>query len=369
MKLLFCIVAILSSVWGTCMAKDDGFTTRFEITGMPDSTRFVVRVHDGENFRDWRFDTVYLVNGKAEFHGLSKAKDPVRTFVFTNYGTISTFVQNGHTELISGDVADMEKETFRFEGAPWSKDIMDYNREIGSLIFELLQKSANYKSMNDDERRQYNEQCEKFDSLEQQFFLDHPNSWHTLFMVESYYMMQLPKDELGKLYDQLLPDRRNSIYGQTIKQYLDVRSIKKGDSLDDFNIIAKDQNDNQVNLKELKEPYILVDFSQLYCGPCKAAAKEIHEIKDKYAGKVAFINFSCDDSEDDWKKSVKRDNITWPSLYEGGSRGMTCLKYNVGSYPIFFLFGPDRTLIDIAKGYYNGMLDSYLTDFVTADPH
>ena len=368
MKVLFCIVAALTA-WCTCLADDNGFTTRFEFTGMPDSTRFVVRIHDGDNFRDWRFDTVYMVNGKAELHGISKAKDPVRAFVFTDYGTITLFVQNGHTELISGDKDDIEKETFHLEGAPWSEDLMDYNREIVTFTLDLLEKGRRFQSMTDSERSEYRELCAKADSIEKQFYLNHPNSWETLFLMESYYMMQLPKEELGKLYDQLLPEQRNSCYGTAIKQYLDVKSIKEGDSLDDFNIIATDQNGNLVNLKELKEPYILLDFSQLYCGPCKAATKEIHEIKEKYADKVAFINLSCDDSEEDWKKSVERDNITWPSLYAGGSKGDICLKYNVGSYPIFFLFGPDRTLLNTAVGYGKGMLDNYLSNFVNNNEH
>ena len=363
MKRLLCIISFLT-LCEVCMAQDKGFTTRFEISGLPDSTRFKVRIHDGENFRDWRFDTIYMVNGKAELHDVSKAKDPVRAYAYSDFGIISIFVQNGHTELITGDKADIEKETLRYEGAPWSEDIMSYNRELGTLRSELQEKGRNFGSMTDDEQKEYSELVQRYESIEKEFYLNHPNSWHTLAMMDSYYMMELPKDELSKLYDQLLPEQRNSCYGQAIKRYLDVKSIEKGDNLKDFNIIAKDQNGNQFNLMQVKEPYILLDFSQLSCGACKAAAKEIHEIKEKYADKVAFINFSCDDNVEDWQKMVKRDEIIWPSLFDGGSTGPVCLMYSVKSYPTFFLFGPDRTLIDITKGYGKGMLDMYLSGFV-----
>ena len=362
MRRFFSIMTIFA-LCDICIAQDKGFTTRFEISGIPDSTRFKVRIHDGENFRDWRFDTIYMVNGKAELHDVSKAKDPVRVYVYSDFGIISTFVQNEHTELISGKKADIEKETLRYEGAPWSEDIMSYNREIGTLKSELQEKGRDFGSMTEVERKEYSELGKRYESLEKEFYLNHPNSWHTLAEMESYYMMELPKDELSMLYDQLLPDQRNSCYGQAIKRYLDVKSIEKGDNLKDFNIIAKDQNGDRFNLMEVKEPYILLDFSQLYCGPCKTAVKEMHEIKEKYADKVAFINFSSDDSEEEWQKMVKRDKITWPSLYDGGSKGTVCLRYNVNSYPSFFLFGPDRTLIDITKGYSKGMLDKYLSHF------
>ena len=363
MRRFLCIMTILT-LCDVCMAQDKGFTTRFEISGLPDSTRFEVRIHDGANFSDCRFDTLYLVNGKAVLNDVSKAKDPVRAYVFSDYGNISFFVQNGHSEIVSGDKTDIEKETLRFEGAPWSQALMHNNREIGTLTHELQEKSNNFGSMSDEEKREYRELYEKVTSFEKEFYLNHPNSWHTLAEMESYYMMELPKDDLKKLYDQLLPEQRNSVYGQTIKRYLDVKNIEKGDSLKDFNIIAKDQNGDQFNLMDVKAPYILLDFSQLYCGPCKAAAKEIHEIMEKYTDKVAFINFSSDDSEEEWKEMVKRDKITWPSLYDGGSRGTVCLRYNVNSYPSFFLFGPDRTLIDITMGYSKGMLDKYLSHFV-----
>ena len=36
------------------------------------------------------------------------------------------------------------------------------------------------------------------------------------------------------------------------------------------------------------------------------------------------------------------------------------IGYKVNSYPTFFLFGPDRTLIERSVGYGPGMLDKWL---------
>ena len=149
MKRLLCVISILT-LCDVCMAQDKGFSTLFEITGIPDSTRFIVRIHDGDNFRDWRYDTIYMVNGKAELQDISKAKDPVRVYVYSDFGIISTFVQNEHTELISGKKADIEKETLRYEGATWSEDIMSYNRELGTLKSELQEKGRDFGSITDE---------------------------------------------------------------------------------------------------------------------------------------------------------------------------------------------------------------------------
>lgn len=320
-----------------------------------------VRIHDGATYDDFRFDSIFIVNDRAELHGTSQVEIPARMYVFTDKGTITTYLSNGHEEVISGAADDIDKEALNYEGAPWSNDMMSFNREIGYKINEISRLARKFRSMTDEEKREYSSMARKLDSLQCDFFMRNPNSWHVLTQME-YKMMDMPKEDVRKFYDALEPDRRESRYGKAINGYLNVESIAIGDRLSDFNIIAKDQNGNEVNLANLTEPYILIDFSQVYCGPCIAAAKEIHEIKEKYAGKVAFINYSCDNTEANWRQMVKRDAPTWPSLFDGsGATGEICLKYGVNCYPTFFLFGPDRTLLDRTEGYAPDMLDTYLS--------
>lgn len=365
-KLFFTLSCIILAVTLTGMDvnNSEGFTTRIEISGFQDSTALIARIHDGDYYSDWRFDTIYVINGIAELHDVSKAKDPVRMYVFTDSGSITTYVQNGRKELISGKATDIEREALHYSGAPWSEDMMIYNNEVGRLRNWMNKKSRRFRSMSDDEKQEVVKMSSKIDSLERGYFRNYPNSWHGLSLLETR-MMDIPKSDVQKIYDSLATEQRESKYGETLKKYLSIETIELGSELAAFNIIAKDQDGNEINMMKVKEPYILLDFSQRYCGPCKAASKEIHEIKDKYAGKVAFINYSCDDSEQDWKKMVERDNITWPSIYNGeGSGGTTCLKFGVNSYPTFFLFGPERTLIDRREGYGPGMLNAYLNSFI-----
>ena len=93
------------------------------------------------------------------------------------------------------------------------------------------------------------------------------------------------------------------------------------------------------------------------------ATKEIAQLKEKYAGEVGFVNYSCDETENLWRKAVERDSITWPSVFDGkGPEGDICFKYNVDSYPTFFIFGPDRTLVKTWKGFGPGVIEAVLKE-------
>lgn len=347
------------------MASEEGFVTRLNITGLPDSTKVIARIHDGLSYDDFRFDTVYLTDSKAVIRDVSLAEDPSRMYLFIEKGTICTYVQNGVEELISGSADDIDKETLSYKGAPWSKDMMDFNREVDSFVNEVNKLSRKFMSMTQEERKDYQAMSEKATYLRIEYFKSHPNSWHSLMELETE-MMNMDKNDVQKILDALEPEQRNSKYGKLMERYLSICSIAEGDSLNDFNIIATDQNGHELSLKDLKEPYILLDFSQLNCRPCMAAVKEIHQLKEKYDGKVAFINYACDNSEEDWRKTIERDNIIWPSLYDGtGTSGHVSLLYRVNSYPTFFLFGPDRKLVNRTEGYGPGMLDKYLSHFLT----
>lgn len=363
MKQLLAIIGS-AAVAGVAMATVDGFTTTLDIDGFADSTRVVARIHDDGRDGGFRFDTLYLINGHAELLDSSRVAEPTLMYLFTPGGTITAMVQNGHDEHISGNIADIKNVALTFEGAPWSGDIMDYNSRIGSRRDALNNQARNFGKMSAEQRDTLFVQMKEVDSLELRYYAGHPNSWIVLYMMQ-YRMMDMPRADVEAVLEALLPEQRASRYGATIGRYLSFRTINVGDSLADFNIIATDQNGNHTDLSKITEPYILLDFSQTYCGPCISAAKEIHEIKEKYAGKVAFVNYSCDNGEADWRVALERDNPDWPSLFDGtGPFGDVCMSYAINSYPTFFVFGPDRRLLDRREGYGPGMLDMYISGFI-----
>lgn len=362
MKKMMALCLMTFCVAVSVVAKE-GFTTTFDISGMPDSVAIKVRLHDSERgFWDWRFDTIQVVNGRGVLADVSGVTYPVQAYADTPYGSIEFYVSNNENERISGSVEDIANLNLRFEGASWSDDLMEYNRRIEAPLRKLHKRMSKGTELSEDLQDSLRSESKAIEEAEREYCLEYPNSWMTLIRTTSV-LSRYPRDVLAKVNEQLTPDRRESKYGEILTAYLSTTQISEGDSLIDFDIEAPDQNGQPFKLSEMKEPYIVVDFSQCYCGPCIQAVKEIRELREKYAGKIGFVNYSCDELEKDWRKAVKRDNVEWPSLFDGtGPTGPVCLKYNVSSYPTFFIFGPDRKLITIWKGYGPEAIEFMLPD-------
>lgn len=66
-----------------------------------------------------------------------------------------------------------------------------------------------------------------------------------------------------------------------------------------------------------KNNLVLVDFYADWCGPCRAIKPMIHELADKYVGKVAFVGVNIDKARDvAGKQGVS--SIPDVRLYAGG---------------------------------------------------
>lgn len=341
----------------------NGFSTTFNISDMPDSTEFVIRIHDGiRGFQDFRYDTIQIVNGHGVLTDVSKVNYPVRAYVYTPNGIFDIMVGNNTSEIISGSSNDIEEVSLDFEGAPWSEDMILYNKHINAPLTQLNKAQENFPQLSQEERDSIYAGYKSIQSKEQLMYRQYPNSWITLDRLTSD-MTSMPRKDLQEIYDQLTEDRKVSLYGKTIGRYLSVTPIAEGDSMAEYDIEGTDQFGNSFKLTDMTEPYVMVDFSQYYCGPCIKATKEISELIKKYEGHVGFVNYCCDVMEDLWHKAIKRDNITWPSVFDGtGPRGNTCMKYNVDGYPTFFIFGPDRTLIKTWSGYGDGVIHENLLE-------
>ncbi|MGV3509178.1 MAG: DUF4369 domain-containing protein [Sphingobacteriaceae bacterium] len=159
------------------------------------------------------------------------------------------------------------------------------------------------------------------------------------------------KDTLQQMYNALNTRLKESKYGKRISTYLKVGDVlKKGDYFSDFS--AVDQFGKQWKLSDLRGKYILLDFSTTYCGPCIMAMKDLQSLNATLSDKLAIVSFSGDIGKDTWLKGVKRDNPSWPSLWDGkGTYGETIIKYGVSGYPTFYLINTDGKIINKWSGY------------------
>lgn len=366
MKKIILFVFLATAVIGLTVARQ-GFQTEFSFEDFEDSTRVVIRIHDSDaGYQDFRFDTIYVVGGRGFLTDSVRVDYAVPAWAYTPAGTVPLYVANGCNETVSGTRNDIKELSLTYSGAPWSEEIMIFNREVDSPRNELGEMVGNFSKLTETQRDSIIASMNAIRQAEQGLFMQLPDSWISLQRL-TYDMMNMERDSVEKIYSSLSPDKKGSAYGKIVGQYLSISPIEIGSALEDYDIEGHDQDGKPFRLSSVTEPYIIVDFSQCYCGPCIGAAKEISRLKDKYEGKVAFINYSCDDTEENWRKAVSRDSITWPSVYDGsGSSGRTSLEYGVNSYPTFFIFGPERKLIKTWSGYGPGMLEGEIEELLSS---
>ncbi|HRN55865.1 TlpA disulfide reductase family protein [Agriterribacter sp.] len=191
------------------------------------------------------------------------------------------------------------------------------------------------------------------DSIRLNFIKKYYNSYAGL--NELFYLKkQFTKEEIQKMYTNLKAPYKNSIYGQRIYNFLKVGNIlKTGDGYADFQ--ALDTAGNIHRISSYNKKYILLDFTETYCGPCIYAVKELKEIDSLYKEKMQIISFYADKSKDIWLTGVVRDQPSWLTLWDGkGTAGETVLKYGVSGYPTFFLIDPQGKIVWRGSGYGEG---------------
>ena len=197
------------------------------------------------------------------------------------------------------------------------------------------------------------------DSIKKDFIIQNLNTYYGL--NELYYLRsKFEKQTLQKMYSGLKAVYKKSIYGGRISNFLKIGdALKKGNQYFDFE--AKDTSGKKYKISEFSGKYILLDFTETYCGPCIESVEELKMVSKKYSDSLTVISFSADKSDLIWKTGLKRDNINWLSLSDGkGTYGNILLKYSVDSYPSFFLINKNGEIINIQKGFGVGMVENML---------
>ena len=182
------------------------------------------------------------------------------------------------------------------------------------------------------------------------FINQHINSYAGLRQL--YFLrFKLDSSALRQLYMQIRPPFTESRFTKTIHTFLQVGApLKTGDHFRDFTAIDSSGKSHQ--LSDYLGKYILLNFSTTYCGPCIMSKEELKEVAIKYSEQLSLVGFNADASRDTWLKGIRRDQPTWPVIWDGKSgHSETIQKYGVQGYPSFVLLDPNGIILHRWSGY------------------
>jgi Thioredoxin-like len=60
----------------------------------------------------------------------------------------------------------------------------------------------------------------------------------------------------------------------------------------------------------------------------------VKRLKDK---PFALVGMNSDENRDELKKVLEKENITWPSFFDGGDEGPISKKWNVHAWPTIYV--------------------------------
>lgn len=181
------------------------------------------------------------------------------------------------------------------------------------------------------------------------FMLKYPNSFVTLFTLhdECYLAFRhLNKKQINEVYENLTEDLKISNQGIEIKKYIDIPEPPKvGDLAPE--IIQTTPDGETIKLSDYRGKYVLVDFWDSYCGPCRASHKWLRALYEKYNPKgFEILSVSSDTDKNRWANAIKSDSIPWTNISDlKGFKNEAFLRYDVKFIPQNYLVNPDGKII------------------------
>ena len=101
-------------------------------------------------------------------------------------------------------------------------------------------------------------------------------------------------------------------------------------------------NGEKMNLSEIKNKLVLIDFWASWCGPCRRenpnlvdAYRKYHKSKFKDGNGFEIYSLSLDKNKDAWIKAINQDQLFWEFHVSdlGGWQSEGSNKYNIRSIP------------------------------------
>lgn len=346
------------------------YVIKANITGFKNGTKFYLNDVD----HDINIDSAIINNDVFVFTGwLPEA--PQNLWVTTTAGQkfyyFTLLIGNEHIE-VKGDVKDLP-----FNLSVKGSEIQDVDSKFNQLIKDgykrrnelmtqiiALRGDSSAKLKTDSLRNAVDIVDNNNNAIQKTFVKTHLNSYSGLNVL-FYLKDEFPKDTLQQMYNQLSPLYKQSRFGKRINTYLKVGKIlQEGDAAVDFSAI--DVNNQTHRLSDIKNKYVLLDFSATYCSPCVASIDDLKKIATKYAANLSVITYSADAGKATWLAGVNRDKPTWPSLWDGkGVYGETNMKYGASGFPTFVLIDPQGKIAFMQTGFDGkGSLEAKVDSFI-----
>ena len=262
-------------------------------------------------------------------------------------------LKEGSTVIVEGDANDPLALTVKSA----DKEINEYEKyrtvakkleaERWEIIKSVYKNSDKKASPEQDARR------ETVDSLlsewQKTFVKQHADSYAALEVFSWYYFLINNKEAANTLAG--FPEKvRSSVLGKTIKAELDAVGVTSEDrAIIPFK--EKGLDGNIVDIAAMKGKVVLIDFWGSWCGPCRKSHPHLKAVYEKYRSKgleivgVAVENGTKEKQQENWKKAIAEDGITWLNVLNDRETNDIAKEYGVKVFPTKILVDKNGKIV------------------------
>lgn len=127
--------------------------------------------------------------------------------------------------------------------------------------------------------------------------------------------------------------------------------------------VLKDANNNTIALKDLKSKVLVIQFTSVNCGPCRASIPFLKQVVKEY--NIKDFDFVSIES---WTKNsnvlkVYRDSNDFNYKFLMSTKEVT-KSFNIQLVPMFFILDKNRVIRKVIRGYGKGSTDKEIRDAI-----
>ncbi|MDD2548897.1 MAG: redoxin family protein [Bacteroidales bacterium] len=127
--------------------------------------------------------------------------------------------------------------------------------------------------------------------------------------------------------------------------------------------VLESSADTTISIKQLKSKVLLIQFTSVSCGPCRASVDFMKEVNESYSKEdVDVVAIECSSKNLNVLKTYsKRSNFDYKFLL---STRAVKADYSISSFPVFFIIDQERIVQKVVNGYAKGQTDKEIREII-----
>lgn len=247
-------------------------------------------------------------------------------------------------------------------GSQANKDISLVNNKYRQLAYEYFALITGQKGQELSAKERniaFGDSFNAMSNVVEEFINNNPDKEASLFLLLSLQLSSAEKIEhIEQLDSSLLTQKweKVKIFYENTKIVNNVRQ-KARKMIDDqeiaFEFSGNDINGNDFSLSLLRGKWVVLDFWGSWCGPCMRGVPAMKKYYKRYSNKMEIVGISCNDKEEQWRNTVKENEMTWTNIIhpkDVGPEKSIMMNYAITGFPTKVIITPEGRIHKVFTG-------------------